>query len=58
MLDHLRQDLQATLDEILTAGLHKPERVISTPHRSYSFRIRLLHPRAALTAAQVSPALL
>ena len=31
MLDSVRADLRATLDEIRTAGLHKPERVIGTP---------------------------
>ncbi|AEW98813.1 glycine C-acetyltransferase [Streptantibioticus cattleyicolor] len=31
MFDSVRQDLRATLDEIRTAGLHKPERVIGTP---------------------------
>ncbi len=31
MFDSVREDLQATLDEIRAAGLHKPERVISTP---------------------------
>jgi glycine C-acetyltransferase len=31
MLDSVRQDLRSTLDEIRTAGLHKPERVIGTP---------------------------
>lgn len=31
MLDSLREDLRATLDEIRDAGLHKPERVIGTP---------------------------
>ncbi|WP_034263396.1 glycine C-acetyltransferase [Actinospica robiniae] len=31
MLDSLRADLKATLDEIRDAGLHKPERVIGTP---------------------------
>ncbi|WP_042434934.1 glycine C-acetyltransferase [Streptacidiphilus anmyonensis] len=31
MLDSVREDLQATLDEIRDAGLHKPERVIGTP---------------------------
>ncbi|MCZ4099362.1 glycine C-acetyltransferase [Streptomyces sp. SID13666] len=31
MLDAVREDLRATLDEIRSAGLHKPERVIGTP---------------------------
>src|SRR5919197_2536972 len=31
MFDSVRDDLRATLDEIRTAGLHKPERVIGTP---------------------------
>ena len=31
MLDSVREDLKATLDEIRDAGLHKPERVIGTP---------------------------
>ncbi|MBC3839958.1 glycine C-acetyltransferase [Streptacidiphilus sp. 4-A2] len=31
MLDSVREDLRSTLDEIRTAGLHKPERVIDTP---------------------------
>ncbi|GAA3170081.1 MULTISPECIES: glycine C-acetyltransferase [Streptomyces] len=31
MFDSVRDDLRATLDEIRSAGLHKPERVISTP---------------------------
>ncbi|MFH8293862.1 glycine C-acetyltransferase [Streptomyces sp. NPDC018059] len=31
MFDSVREDLQATLDEITAAGLHKPERVIGTP---------------------------
>ena len=31
MLDSVREDLRATLDEIRDAGLHKPERVIGTP---------------------------
>jgi glycine C-acetyltransferase len=31
MLDSVRADLRATLDEIRAAGLHKPERVIGTP---------------------------
>ncbi|MFE0170689.1 glycine C-acetyltransferase [Streptomyces sp. NPDC059002] len=31
MFDSVREDLQATLDEIVAAGLHKPERVIGTP---------------------------
>src|SRR5438067_2655128 len=31
MLDSVRDDLRATLDEIRAAGLHKPERVIGTP---------------------------
>ncbi|WP_425548969.1 glycine C-acetyltransferase [Actinomadura meridiana] len=31
MLDSVRQNLQATLDEIRDAGLHKHERVIATP---------------------------
>lgn len=31
MFDSVRDDLAATLDEIRAAGLHKPERVISTP---------------------------
>ncbi|MGV2921139.1 aminotransferase class I/II-fold pyridoxal phosphate-dependent enzyme, partial [Streptomyces alfalfae] len=31
MFDSVREDLQATLDEIRSAGLHKPERVIGTP---------------------------
>ncbi|MFF3640983.1 glycine C-acetyltransferase [Streptomyces sp. NPDC002564] len=31
MFDNVREDLQATLDEIRAAGLHKPERVIGTP---------------------------
>ncbi|MFH9428434.1 glycine C-acetyltransferase [Streptomyces sp. NPDC017615] len=31
MFDTVRDDLRATLDEIRAAGLHKPERVISTP---------------------------
>ncbi|MEU6733442.1 glycine C-acetyltransferase [Streptomyces physcomitrii] len=31
MFDSVRADLRATLDEIRSAGLHKPERVISTP---------------------------
>ena len=31
MLDSVREDLRSTLDEIRTAGLHKPERVIGTP---------------------------
>ncbi|WP_042391978.1 glycine C-acetyltransferase [Streptacidiphilus carbonis] len=31
MLDSVRADLRATLDEIRSAGLHKPERVIGTP---------------------------
>jgi len=31
MLDSVREDLRSTLDEIRSAGLHKPERVIGTP---------------------------
>ncbi|TSB26745.1 glycine C-acetyltransferase [Streptomyces sp. NBC_01525] len=31
MFDSVRDDLRADLDEIRSAGLHKPERVISTP---------------------------
>lgn len=31
MFDNVRADIQATLDEIAAAGLHKPERVIGTP---------------------------
>ncbi|WP_338898580.1 glycine C-acetyltransferase [Streptomyces sp. TG1A-60] len=31
MLDSVRDDLRATLDEITATGLHKPERVIGTP---------------------------
>ncbi|WP_406496826.1 glycine C-acetyltransferase [Streptomyces sp. NBC_01604] len=31
MFDSVRDDLRATLDEIRTAGLHKPERVIGSP---------------------------
>ena len=31
MLDSVRADVRATLDEIRTAGLHNPERVIGTP---------------------------
>ena len=31
MLDSVREDLRSTLDEIRSAGLHKPERVIDTP---------------------------
>jgi glycine C-acetyltransferase len=31
MLDSVRDDLRATLEEIRDAGLHKPERVIGTP---------------------------
>ncbi|MGW5046949.1 glycine C-acetyltransferase [Streptomyces griseoluteus] len=31
MFDTVRDDLRATLDEIRSAGLHKPERVIGTP---------------------------
>jgi glycine C-acetyltransferase len=31
MLDSVRDDLRATLEEIRSAGLHKPERVIGTP---------------------------
>ncbi|MGW3189974.1 glycine C-acetyltransferase [Streptomyces ardesiacus] len=31
MFDSVRDDLRTTLDEIRTAGLHKPERVIGTP---------------------------
>ncbi|MCB5169884.1 glycine C-acetyltransferase [Streptomyces bambusae] len=31
MFESVRDDLRATLDEIRTAGLHKPERVIGTP---------------------------
>ncbi|MFE9448171.1 glycine C-acetyltransferase [Streptomyces sp. NPDC006739] len=31
MFDSVRDDLRATLDEIRTAGLHKPERVIGGP---------------------------
>ncbi|MER8013866.1 glycine C-acetyltransferase [Streptomyces griseoluteus] len=31
MFDTVRDDLRTTLDEIRAAGLHKPERVISTP---------------------------
>ena len=31
MLDSDREDLRSTLDEIRSAGLHKPERVIDTP---------------------------
>ncbi|WP_420036841.1 glycine C-acetyltransferase [Streptomyces sp. cg28] len=31
MFDNVREDLRTTLDEIVAAGLHKPERVIGTP---------------------------
>ncbi|MFD6418712.1 glycine C-acetyltransferase [Streptomyces sp. NPDC060194] len=34
MFDSVRDDLRATLDEIKAAGLHKPERVISTPQNA------------------------
>ena len=34
MLDSVRDDLRATLEEIRDAGLHKPERVIGTPQSS------------------------
>jgi glycine C-acetyltransferase len=34
MFGNVRDELRATLDEITEAGLHKPERVISTPQSS------------------------
>ncbi|WP_433259103.1 glycine C-acetyltransferase [Streptosporangium sp. CA-135522] len=34
MFDNVRDDLRATLDEIASAGLLKPERVITTPQRA------------------------
>ena len=34
MFDSVREDLRATLNEIQSAGLHKPERVIATPQRA------------------------
>ncbi|GII02859.1 glycine C-acetyltransferase [Planobispora takensis] len=34
MFDDIRDDLRATLDEIASAGLLKPERVITTPQRA------------------------
>ncbi|MFF9482015.1 glycine C-acetyltransferase [Streptomyces sp. NPDC014733] len=38
MFDSVRDDLRADLDEIRSAGLHKPERVIATP-QSASVRV-------------------
>ncbi|GAT70123.1 glycine C-acetyltransferase [Planomonospora sp. ID91781] len=34
MFDNVRDDLRATIDEIASAGLLKPERVITTPQRA------------------------
>ncbi|MFD7027489.1 glycine C-acetyltransferase [Streptomyces sp. NPDC059917] len=34
MFDSVRDDLRTTLDEIRSAGLHKPERVIGTPQNA------------------------
>ena len=34
MFTNVRDQLRATLDEITEAGLHKPERVITTPQSS------------------------